>query len=103
MAVFDDDQAGPHAPALFMAGRFTRAGARSAESLARYGCPLPVCYANCDNSAGTPVLNILDFVCFLDRFAAGDPSANCDGSTTPPILNSLDFTCFINAFAAGCP
>ena len=29
--------------------------------------------------------------------------ANCDGSTTPPVLNVLDFNCFINRFAAGCP
>ncbi len=28
--------------------------------------------------------------------------ANCDGSTTPPVLNVLDFTCFLNRFAAGC-
>ena len=35
--------------------------------------------------------------------AAGDPYANCDGSTTPPILNVADFSCFLNAFAAGCP
>jgi hypothetical protein len=29
------------------------------------------CYANCDNSTTTPVLNILDFACFLNRFTAG--------------------------------
>jgi hypothetical protein len=29
--------------------------------------------------------------------------ANCDGSTTEPVLNVEDFICFINAFAAGCP
>ncbi len=29
--------------------------------------------------------------------------ANCDGSTTSPVLNVLDFACFINKFAAGCP
>jgi DNA-binding beta-propeller fold protein YncE len=29
--------------------------------------------------------------------------ANCDGSTTPPILNIADFVCFQQAFAAGCP
>jgi hypothetical protein len=29
--------------------------------------------------------------------------ANCDGSVTPPVLNVLDFTCFLNRFAAGCP
>jgi hypothetical protein len=61
------------------------------------------CYANCDGSTTPPILNVNDFACFLNRFAAGDPYANCDGSTTPPILNVLDFACFINAFAQGCP
>ncbi len=60
------------------------------------------CYANCDSSTTPPLLNILDFSCFLNRFAAGDPYANCDGSTTQPILNVLDFTCFLNRFAVGC-
>ena len=61
------------------------------------------CYANCDGSTTPPVLNVLDFSCFLNRFAAGDPYANCDGSTNPPVLNVLDFACFLNRFAAGCP
>ncbi|MFN0132882.1 MAG: GC-type dockerin domain-anchored protein [Phycisphaerales bacterium] len=61
------------------------------------------CYANCDNSAVAPVLNVNDFVCFQNKFSANDPYANCDGSTTPPILNVNDFTCFLNKFAAGCP
>ena len=61
------------------------------------------CYANCDCSASTPSLNVLDFACFLNRYASGDPYANCDGSTTPPVLNVLDFSCFLNAFATGCP
>ncbi len=60
------------------------------------------CYANCDQSTTPPCLNVLDFSCFLNRFAAGDPYANCDGSTTPPVLNVLDFSCFLNRFAAGC-
>ena len=60
------------------------------------------CYANCDASTTAPVLNVLDFSCFLNRFAAGDTWANCDGSTTPPVLNVLDFSCFLNRFAAGC-
>ncbi len=63
----------------------------------------PSCYANCDHSTTVPALNVLDFICFLDEFAAGDPYANCDQSTTPPVLNVLDFTCFLNRFAAGCP
>ncbi|MFN0133934.1 MAG: GC-type dockerin domain-anchored protein [Phycisphaerales bacterium] len=60
------------------------------------------CYANCDNSTVAPILNVNDFICFQNAFAAGDPSANCDGSTTPPVLNVNDFICFQNAFAAGC-
>ncbi len=60
------------------------------------------CYPNCDGSTTPPVLNVLDFGCFLNKFAAGDPYANCDGSTTPPVLNVLDFGCFLNKFAAGC-
>ena len=62
----------------------------------------PPCYPNCDSSTTPPVLNVLDFSCFLNQFAAGDLRANCDGSTTPPVLNVLDFSCFLNRFAAGC-
>ncbi len=61
------------------------------------------CYANCDNSTQAPILNVADFTCFLNRFAAGDSYANCDQSTQPPVLNVADFTCFLNQFAAGCP
>src|SRR5262249_15989351 len=63
----------------------------------------PVCYANCDGSTTQPVLNVIDFACFLNRYASGDTYANCDGSTTPPQLNVLDFACFLNSYAAGCP
>jgi hypothetical protein len=61
------------------------------------------CYANCDGSTAAPVLNVLDFTCFLQRFAAADPYANCDQSTAAPMLNVADFTCFLQKFAAGCP
>jgi glucose/arabinose dehydrogenase len=64
---------------------------------------LPACAANCDGSTAPPVLNVLDFNCFLNAFTAGDLYANCDGSTTPPVLNVLDFNCFINLFTGGCP
>jgi hypothetical protein len=63
----------------------------------------PPCFANCDGSTAAPVLNVADFVCFGQRFAAGDPYANCDGSTMPPVLNVADFVCFQQRFAAGCP
>jgi hypothetical protein len=62
-----------------------------------------VCYANCDHSTTAPVLNVLDFNCFLNAFSSGNPYANCDGSTTAPVLNVLDFNCFLNRFSAGCP
>jgi hypothetical protein len=61
------------------------------------------CYANCDGSTTPPRLNVLDFVCFLSRFAQGDPLANCDGSTTDPRLTIGDFACFMTHFNAGCP
>jgi hypothetical protein len=93
-------------PALFVAGIFTAVGPNGsipALNIARYG-PTP-CRANCDGSlqANCATLNVLDFDCFLNRFAAQDNRANCDGSTTPPALNVLDFNCFLNAFTAGCP
>jgi hypothetical protein len=61
------------------------------------------CYANCDASTVAPILNVGDFTCFLQRFAAGESYANCDASTVAPILNVGDFTCFLQRFAAGCP
>jgi hypothetical protein len=70
------------------------------------------CYANCDGSTTVPILNVEDFTCFINEFAAAqtltpaqqvESYANCDGSTTQPVLNIDDFTCFINQFALGCP
>jgi hypothetical protein len=60
------------------------------------------CPANCDGSTGAPVLTANDFQCFLNKFAAGDPSANCDCSSGTPVLTANDFQCFLNKFAAGC-
>ena len=101
LAVFDDDGPGPVPPALYAAGSFTTAGGLPARRMARWGATS--CYANCDASTTAPALNVLDFACFLNRFAGGDAYANCDGSTTSPVLNVLDFACFLNRFAAGCP
>jgi hypothetical protein len=61
------------------------------------------CYPNCDASTTPPALNVGDFTCFLQKFAAADAYANCDQSTTAPVLNVGDFTCFLQKFAAGCP
>jgi hypothetical protein len=71
----------------------------------------PGCYPNCDGSSVPPILNVEDFTCFINEFAAAQllsheqqlgHYANCDASTTPPVLNVEDFTCFINQFAQGC-
>jgi hypothetical protein len=62
----------------------------------------PVCYPNCDGSTVAPALNIADFTCFLQKFAAGDWCTNCDGSTAGPVLTIADFTCYLQRFAAGC-
>jgi hypothetical protein len=75
-------------------------------------CPATACYGNCDESTTEPILNVDDFTCFVNAFAAASALpfeqqvtsyANCDGSTVAPVLNVDDFTCFINAFATGCP
>ena len=59
------------------------------------GGSLP-CPADCD---GDGMATIFDFLCFQNRFAAGDPSADCDCSGE---LNIFDFLCFQNLFALGC-
>jgi hypothetical protein len=67
-------------------------------TLTIYAAPVD-CYADCD---GSGQLNVLDYSCFLNLFAASDAYANCDGSTVAPVLNVQDFACFLNRFAAGC-
>jgi hypothetical protein len=61
-----------------------------------------LCYVNCDGSTLSPILNVNDFVCFANLYAAGDTRANCDASTTPPVLNVNDFSCFQNVYGASC-
>ena len=86
------------------AGAYSCLVSNSCGSLASAAANLGVvCYSNCDGSATPPILNINDFTCFLNRYAAGDPYANCDGSTTPPVLNVNDVLCFLNGYATGCP
>jgi hypothetical protein len=66
------------------------------------GMPIPAgsCHANCDFSTTPPIVNVLDFACFVNRFAAGDPFCDCDHNNA---LNVNDFICFQAEFAAGCP
>jgi hypothetical protein len=105
MGTPDDDMPGGAAPdasgGVYIAGYRTNMNTLvSTGTLARYP---GLCYPNCDHSTSLPLLNVLDFNCFLNRFVTSDAYANCDGSTAPPTLNVLDFNCFLNAFTAGCP
>ncbi len=62
------------------------------------------CYADCDPITGPGVLDIFDFLCFGNKFAANDPYAcDCDTSTGPGVCDIFDFLCFGNAFNKGCP
>jgi hypothetical protein len=87
-------------------------GNAGAVSMFQVFAPPSGCYANCDGSTAAPILNVDDFTCFINEFAAAQflphaqqvsAYANCDQSTTAPVLNVDDFTCFINAYATGCP
>jgi hypothetical protein len=84
---------------LWAGGDFGVANGHAAPYLARLQC---ACYANCDGSTTSPILNANDFQCFLNAYAAGDSYANCDGSSVPPLLTANDFQCFLNSYAAGC-
>ncbi|MCH7791705.1 MAG: hypothetical protein IID31_05430 [Planctomycetes bacterium] len=62
------------------------------------------CYADCDRTTGTGVLDIFDFLCFQNSFVAGDPdgyACACASSGTP-VCDIFDFLCFQNAFVGGC-
>lgn len=100
MREFDDG----HGRGLFVGGGFTNAGTTQANSIAKWvACEQP-CYPDCDTSTGPGVLDILDFLCFGNRFTAGDPYAcDCDLTTGPGVCDIFDFLCFSNAFSVGCP
>jgi len=65
-----------------------------------WSAPLVFCYPDMNDDGR---LTIADFSAFLVVFAQQSPRANCDGSTALPTLNVQDFTCFLQRYAAGCP
>jgi hypothetical protein len=86
-------------PSLFAAGEFQTVGAGTSYGVVQWvGCPN--CYANCDLSTRAPVLNVNDFICFVNKFAAKDPYANC---SVDAVIDVNDFNCFLSKSAAGCP
>ena len=67
--------------------------------------PAPVvaaCYANCDGSTAVPFLNVQDFSCFLQKYAAQTPTPTATAAPQAPTLNVQDFTCFLQKYAAAC-
>ncbi len=93
---------GISADGLTIVGYGTNPDGRTEGWIAHFPAPAAPCYANCDGSTANPILNVLDFACFLTSYAAGASYANCDGSTAEPVLNVVDFMCFLNKYAAGC-
>jgi hypothetical protein len=86
---------------VYVVGYGTNSSTGQTEAL-MWKSPIP-CYANCDRSTAPPVLNVNDFTCFLNAFAAGLPYANCDGRCAAPTYSVTDFQCFMDLYAAGCP
>jgi hypothetical protein len=54
------------------------------------------CYAD---FTGDGVLDLFDFLAYVNTFNAGDTEADCDQNGG---LDLFDFLCFVNAFNAGC-
>ena len=65
---------------------------------------VPACYADCDTSTGSGVIDILDFLCFQNSFVNGESYAcDCDTSTGFGVCDVFDFLCFQNVIVGGCP
>ena len=87
---------------LIVGGEFHDIEGNVSAHWARWGCVS--CYADCDNSTGAGVLDLVDYLCFQSSFVAGDPYAcDCDTGTGPGVCDMLDFICFQKAFMSGCP
>jgi hypothetical protein len=64
---------------------------------------LTCCYPNCDRSTIPRSSTSTTSPASSTNMPRLIPYANCDDSTISPILNVNDFSCFINKYAAGCP
>jgi hypothetical protein len=52
------------------------------------------CYANCDGSTSAPVLNVNDFTCFLNLYAAADPAASVQVAGSSPGASTRSTCCW---------
>ncbi len=104
LEVFDDDGDGPNAAALFVAGRFLRAGADSAWAIAKWGCadsaPLPPCPgdANADGA-----VNFADITSVLTNWLAAYPNNASPGDANhDAVVNFADITAVLTNFGGAC-
>jgi hypothetical protein len=58
--------------------------------------PIPPCYPDFTEDG---VLDLFDFLAYVNTFNAGGPGADCDADGG---LDLFDFLCFVNAFNVGC-
>ena len=64
---------------------------------------LSACYADCDQSTGPGILDLVDYLCFAASFINSTTYAcDCDTSTGPLVCDLVDFVCFQSAFVSGC-
>jgi hypothetical protein len=61
-----------------------------------YGVAEVVCYVDFNNDG---VLDLFDFLSFVNSFNASEARADCTGDGT---LDLFDFLCFVNGFEVGC-
>lgn len=63
----------------------------------------PTCWPDGDHSSGKGVLDVFDFLFFLNAFSQQLPYAcDCDESTGVDVCDVFDYLCFANRFHAGC-
>jgi hypothetical protein len=83
-------------PGQFITATATDTGA---VSTSEFSACIPVeggCYAD---FTGDGVLDLFDFLGYVNAFNGGEEGAECDGSGA---LDLFDFLCFVNAFNEGC-
>lgn len=83
-------------PALWLSAAGITPGGIRPTSLTKWACPKRDCPADCD---GNRVLDILDFLCYQEKFVSGDPAADFEGDGD---LDIFDFLAFQSAFVNGC-
>jgi len=81
---------------LWIGGDYKEIDGQTASGIVRLVACESDCYADF-NADG--VLDLFDFLAFVNAFNAGQPAADCDGDQG---LTLFDFLCFVNAFNAGC-